>query len=158
MSNSLIKRLIILGGLSILGIISIQSYWLLKTWDIKDQQFDESVSIALRKVAERMSKFNKSVLPKTNLIKRRSSNYYAVNINSVIDAGILEKYLLQEMAKQSINIDFEYAVYDCSTDELVYGNYCTNEAVEKIENIATNKSLPKFNDLVYYFVVRFPKR
>lgn len=157
MPNNLFRRLIILGGLSIIGILFIQSYWLLKTWDIKDKEFDQTVNIVLRNVAERMAKFNKTLLPKSNLIQRRSSNYYAVNINSAIDAGLLEQYLIQEMTKQSLNIDFEYAVYDCSTDELVYGNYCTAEPSNDKEIKKGNK-LPKFNNLIYYFVVRFPKR
>lgn len=157
MPNNLIRRLIILGGLSIIGIIFVQSYWLLKTWDIKDKEFDQTVNIVLRNVAERMSKYNKTILPKSGLIQRRSSNYYAVNINSEIDAGVLEQYLLQEMTKQSLSIEFEYAVYDCSTDELVYGNYCSTEHLET-KDIIKNKKLPKFKNLIYYFVVRFPKR
>ncbi|MGB4841080.1 MAG: HAMP domain-containing sensor histidine kinase [Saprospiraceae bacterium] len=157
MPNSLIRRLIILGGLSIILIIFVQSYWLMKTWDIKDKEFDQTVNIVLRNVAERMSKFNKTVLPKSNLVQRRSSNYYAVNINSGIDAGLLEQYLLQEMSKQSLNIDFEYAVYDCSTDELVYGNYCPADFKDE-SKIKKNKNLPKFNNLTYYFVVRYPQR
>lgn len=157
MPNNLIRRIIILGGLSIIGILFVQSYWLLKTWDIKDKEFDQTVNIVLRNVAERMAKYNKTLLPKTDLVQRRSSNYYAVNINSAIDAGLLEQYLLQEMTKQSLNIDFEYAVYDCSTDELVYGNYCSAENKNEKE-IKRSKKLPKFNDLIYYFVVRFPKR
>ncbi len=159
MSNRLIQRLLILGGLSIVGILFIQSYWLLKTWDIKDKEFDQSVNIVLRNVANRMATFNKNVLPKTGVIQRRSSNYYAVNINTKIDAGILEQYLLQEMHKQGLSVDFEYAVYDCSTDELVYGNYCSESIdVKNVEDIKKNKKLPKFNDLIYYFVVRFPNK
>ncbi|KXK37106.1 MAG: HAMP domain-containing histidine kinase [Saprospiraceae bacterium] len=153
----MIRRLVVLGGLSIIGIIFVQSYWLLKTWDIKDKEFDQTARIVLRNVAERMSTFSKTILPKTDLIQRKSSNYYAVNINSEIDAGLLEQYLLQEMNKQSLNIDFEYAVYDCTTDQLVYGNYCSNKPVPEKE-IVKNKNLPKFNDLIYYFVVRFPNR
>ncbi|MCZ2100499.1 MAG: HAMP domain-containing histidine kinase [Chitinophagales bacterium] len=157
MGNNMIRRLIVLGGLSIIGIIFVQSYWLLKTWDIKDKEFDQTVNIVLRNVAERMSKFNKTVLPKENLIQRKSSNYYAVNINSEIDAGLLEQYLLQEMHKQSLNIDFEYAVFDCYSDELVYGNYCSNDLVSE-KDMNPNSDFRKFNDLIYYFVVRFPKR
>ena len=157
MPNILIRRLIILGGLSIIGILFIQSYWLVKTWDIKDKEFDQTVNIVLRNVAQRMSKFSNTVLPKSGLIQRKSSNYYAVNINSTIDAGILEQYLLQEMAKQSLSTDFEYAVYDCVSRELVYGNYCSTENLS-INELKKSKKLPKFNDLVYYFVVRFPSR
>jgi len=156
MPNYLIKRLIVLGGFSIIGILFIQSYWLIKTWDMKDKEFDQSVNIVLRQVAERMSKYNNTVLPKTDLIQRRTSNYYAVNINSSIDPGILEQYLFEEFSNQSLETDFEYAVYDCFNEELIYGNYCSlasNKAPDK-----KIKKLPKFDDLVYYFVVRFPAR
>ena len=67
MPNYLIRRLILLGGMSIIGVLFIQSYWLLKTWDIKDKEFDQSVNIVLRKVAQRLAAYNTTVLPKTNL-------------------------------------------------------------------------------------------
>jgi two-component system phosphate regulon sensor histidine kinase PhoR len=104
-----------------------------------------------------MAKYNNTILPKSGLIQRRSSNYYAVNINSSIDAGVLEQYLLQEMTKQSLSLDFEYAVFDCISEELVYGNYCSTESL-KTSQVKKPQKLPKFNDLVYYFVVRFPSR
>ena len=124
MPSKYIKRLLILGGLVILGIIFSQSYWLMKTWALKDQDFDQSVKIALRNTAERISEFNNTELPKSDLIKRRSSNIYAVNINSAIDAQILEDYLIQHFEKIPLDTDFEYAVFDCYSDEMVYGNYC----------------------------------
>jgi len=156
MDSSLIKRLYILGGLVIIGIITVQSYWLLKTWDLKDQEFDQTVNIILRKVAEHIAEFNHIELPTLGLIQRTSSNYYAVNINSGVDANILEHYLLTEMQNHSLNIDFEYAVYDCFSKDLVYGNYCKLSDDETPE--VASKSLPTFTDLDYYFVVKFPSR
>ena len=156
MPNYLIRRLILLGGLSIIGVLFIQSYWLLKTWDIKDKEFDQSVNIVMRKVAQRLAAYNNTVLPKTNLIQRRSSNYYAINVNSSIDPPILEEYLFQEMNNQSLSTDFEYAIYDCFNDALVYGNYCSYDSKES-KPTKWNKQY-KFDDLVYYFVIRFPKR
>ncbi len=155
MDSNLIRRLFVLGGLVIIGIISIQSYWLMKTWDLKDQEFDQTVNIILRKVAERIARYNNIDLPKQNLVQRTSSNYYAVNINSGIDANILEDYLLREIEDHGLKTDFEYAVYDCFSKDLVYGNYCKlNEDTEREESTA----LPKFTDLDYYFVVAFPSR
>jgi two-component system phosphate regulon sensor histidine kinase PhoR len=156
MPNYLIRRLILLGGMSIIGVLFIQSYWLLKTWDIKDKEFDQSVNIVLRKVAQRLASYNTTILPKTNLIQRRSSNYYAVNVNSSIDPPILEEYLFQEMNNQSLNTDFEYAIYDCFNDALVYGNY-SSFVYKQTTPTKWNKQY-KFDDLVYYFVIRFPKR
>ncbi len=156
MHSYLIKRLVVLGGLAIAGIILMQSFWMFKSWDLKDQEFHQTVSLALRDVAESIALFNKSELPKQDIVQRRSSNYYAVNINDVIDANVLEDYLIQEFEERSLNTDFEYAVYDCQSDDLVYGNYC--EVSDDGSRVETNESLPKLNDLVYYFVVRFPSR
>jgi len=156
MTNVLIRRLLILGTLAILGIVFIQSYMVLKTYELQDDEFHLSATTALRTVAERISTLYQTDLPKQNLITRRSSNYYAVNVNSEIDANVLEDYLIQEFEKHSLETDFEYAVYDCQSDSLLYGNYC-NLSDDKDE-ISTKEGLPKFNDLIYYFVVRFPSR
>jgi two-component system, OmpR family, phosphate regulon sensor histidine kinase PhoR len=157
MSNSIIRRLLILGGLAIAGILFIQSYIIIRTWNVKQQEFNQTVYIALRKVAESISIYNGTELPKQNLIQRRSSNVYAVNINSAIDANVLEDYLEQEFIKNSIHTNFEYAVYDCATGDLLYGNYCVlSNTNEQSSQITTN--LPKFSDLIYYFVVKFPQR
>lgn len=158
MESNLVKRLFVLGGIVIISIISIQSYWLLKTWDLKDQEFDQTVNIALRKVALRIAKFNKIDLPKQNLIQRKFSNYYAVNINSGIDANILEDYLLREMENHGIKTDFEYAVYDCFSQAMVYGNYCKLDHSDDKKIKKSSELLPAFNDLEYYFVVKFPSR
>ncbi len=156
MPTQSIRIIIILGSLAIAGIIFIQGYWVSRTLNIKEDDFHESVTIALRRVAEAISVYNKSELPKTDLINRRSSNYYSVNVNSAIDANILEDYLFQEFEKASLNTVFEYAVYDCSSDQLVYGNFCSIN--EDSKEFVRSENLPKFDDLIYYFVVKFPSR
>lgn len=156
MPGNLIRRLLLLGALAIIGIISIQSYWLLKTWDLKDKEFDQTVHIMLRHVAERIAALHDTDLPKTQLIQRQSSNYYAVNVNSPINASVLEDFLFHEMEKHSLNTNFEYAVYDCFSKDLVYGNFC--EMGEQTETLITSEELPTLDNLEYYFVVRFPSR
>jgi two-component system, OmpR family, phosphate regulon sensor histidine kinase PhoR len=142
--------------LSIVGIIAVQSYWLTKSWSIRDNDFDRSVRISLRNVAQSIANANKSVLPKYEIIQRKSSNVYVVNINSKIrDFRKLEEFLKNELENQFINTDFEYAVYDCASLEMIYGNYVKMTDLSK----KTKKSnLPKFNHLDYYFVVKFPER
>ena len=103
MEDSIIRRVLLLGGLAIIGILVAQSYYLFNTWDLKDKEFDQTVTIALRNVASYIAKFNSTELPKKDLIQRRSSNYYAVNVNSTIDANILEDYLYQELGEMNIN-------------------------------------------------------
>ena len=154
MPNYLIRRLAILGAISIFGVLFIQAYWLKRAFNLQDSEFNQTVTIALLEVAQKIADFNESELPKQNLIQRTSSNYYAVNINDNIDANILEDYLIREFGQRAINTDFEFAIYDCQSQELVYGSYCKMDNLE--ESRDRSGVLPTFDNLTYYFVVKFP--
>ena len=147
--------LVILGSFIICGLLIFQSVWLIDSWKIRNEDFDNQVNKALREVAEMISDVNKTELPKSNLIQKEDS-HYAVNVNSPLDANILEDFLIRSFDKASLNTIFEYSIYDCNNDSLKYVNYCNlstgPESFDRTEN------LPRFNDLIYYFVVSFPKR
>jgi len=146
---------LILGALAVAGLLFFQGFWLLQSYDLKEQEFHYEVSKSLRKVAENIASYNKTELPKSKLIQK-SSNYYSVNVNSAIDANILEDYLERAFTEASLGMGFEYAVYDCATDEYLYSNYCNLTEGQDEETVSQNR--PKFDDLTYYFVVRFPSR
>lgn len=155
MKSSTIRFIILGAAISIIGIVSTQVYWVTKAFTLEQRQFDQGVQIALLQVAKRMAKYNESVVPSDNLVKQVSTNYYIVNINDVIDANILEHYLIQEFNHINIVTPFEYAIYDCSSDLMVYGDYIsiTGDAPEE-----TEIDLQKYDDYTYYFGIRFPER
>ncbi len=148
-----IKIVILLGSFAICGIIIIQIYWMLRAWDINEKQFNQSVNIALINVAREISEYNNHRLPNKNPVYRYSSNYYIVNIESQIDANVLEYYLTKEFNENKLHIDFEYAIYDCESEEMVYGNYITFSSSNNIKS-----ELPKYDEYVYYFGIKFPGR
>ncbi|NBU52262.1 MAG: sensor histidine kinase [Chitinophagia bacterium] len=155
MHNNSVRLILIFGSLAICGVLLFQSYWLIETWTIKNQTFDTQVMKSLRQVAVKIADVNETELPKSNLIQKISGSY-AVNVNSAIDANILEDFLVRTFDEASLNTVFEYAVYDCANDQLAYHNLCNLTAGQ--ENFERSENLPKFNDLIYYFVVSFPKR
>jgi len=144
-----------LGGLAIGGILMIQAYWLYSNWQLRNNEFDEKVTVALRNVAEKMAKHSNSELPKEGLIKKLASNTYVVNYNNFIDPHILEDFLLREMAEISLDTVFEYALYDCFSEELVHGDCCT---LDKEHHDLYKTKLVEFEGFTYYFIVRFPNR
>lgn len=145
-----------MGTLAIIGLLVFQGFFLIRSWDLKEEEFHHNVSKILHTVAEKIASHNKTELPKSKLIQRQSTNYYSVNVNSAIDANILEDYLVREFTEASMTIEFEYAVYDCANDEYLYSNYCNLSEQKDTEEIST--SHPKFDDLIYYFVVKFPSK
>jgi len=156
MKNSTILRVMILGAIAIIGIIGVQAYWVISTWNINEEEFDKKINLALYEVACSLAELNKGELPARNIINRRTSNYYVVNIESEIDANSLEYFLQKEFERLALYVDFEYAVYDCTTNEMVYGNYCSYTPGKHKDLELGN--LPKDDKFTYYFSVKFPTR
>ncbi len=154
MRHKQVRSVVLLGAVSIIGIIAIQLYFLLQAYDIREKQFHQTVVIGLKNVADRICTFNQSTLPGGNPVKQITSNYFVVDVNSVIDANVLEYYLKTEFSKLNLHTDYEYAIYDCHTDKMVYGNYISADGSGKPATLSF--SLPKYDRYLYYFGVRFP--
>jgi two-component system, OmpR family, phosphate regulon sensor histidine kinase PhoR len=149
-----------LGAISIVGILVIQSYWVVKTLDLRQQQFDETVQIALLNTAKELAKLTRTNLPSENLISRVSSNYYVVNLNNQINPGDLEFYLRREFEAVALKENFEFGIYDCASDEMVYGSFVSfDDGVDRYPPSAADREvLPKYDEFIYYFGVRFPNK
>jgi len=156
MKRMQIRFIVILGAFAIIGITVVQIYWMKKAWNIREKQFNQTIFIGLRTVAENLGVYNQIVLPNENPVNQLSSNYFVVNVNSVIDANILDYYLKTEFEKLNIKTDYEYAIYDCHNDKMVYGNYVQAEGKEKPIKPTTN--MPKYDEYVYYFGINFPSK
>ena len=156
MQDAIVKRVFVFGAIAIIGIIIIQVYWGLNTYQQKESEFHQTVHIALNRVAKNIASSQNSQLPISNLVKKVSSNYYVVNTNSIINANELEFYLQKEFYDLNLHIDFEYAIHDCDTNEMLYGNFCKFED-DQIENLQLG-NLPKYDEFIYYFGIKFPSR
>lgn len=153
MSNRSVQWVIGFGVLAILAILAGQVYFFYKAFDLRERQTVQSLKISLQTVAENISQYNHSTLP-DNSIHQYSPDYYIVDINNHIDPWILEHYLRTELARRHLNVDFEYAIYDCDDDRMVYGNYVTLDKKEEVkEKLAY---WPKYEEGLYYFGVHFP--
>jgi len=157
MRNTNVRWVIILGAISILSIIAMQSYWLIQRQTHESQSFHQTTTIGLLKVAQKMAVLNKLTLPSGEIIKRITPNYYIVNYNNEIDAKVLEHYLLEEFGTNSNYTDFEYGIFDCANNVMVYGNHCN--LIDAGKEMKTEGNLPTYNALLnYYFGVKFPSR
>ena len=155
MKNRTIRNVAILGSIAIAGVISVQIYWINQALNLQQKQFQESVFISLKRVAERISDYNKMDFPVKNPVKQISSDYYIVNVREAIDANILKLYLNKEFHRANIQTDYEYAIYDCSSEKMVYGEYVSFKKTQTISKVA---DLPKYDEFIYYFGINFPKQ
>lgn len=155
MKSNTIRWVILGAAISVIGIVFTQIYWVKKAFTLEEEQFEQSISSSLYAVAKKLSDYNGTIMPTMNPVKQISSSYYIVNVNDVIDANLLEHFLITEFGKRNINTAFDYAIYDCATEEMVYGDYVS---LKENETPPDNQNLQKYDEFEYYFGVRFPER
>lgn len=125
-----------------------------RAFNMKEDEFERSVNAALFNVAHKIYEINKTPSPANNPVKQVSTNYFVVMVNSEIDASLLEFLLRTEFEKRNIQSDFEYGVFDCTSEKMIYGNYVpVNVSAEKI---VKRSSLPRWANSGYHFGVQFP--
>lgn len=159
MYENILPRVIGLGIVAVLGIVGMQSYWVITTWDLNDTEFSQKAQLALYGVARQLAAENESDLPNRDIVRRQSSNYFIVNIESEIEAARLESLMQQELTRLGLDIPFEYAIFDCTSDQMVYGGYCgaPDEADDPSAGGPESYLAPD-NNLLYFFGVKFPTR
>lgn len=157
MQNNAIRWVVILGAIALVGIIGIQSYWVMATWDLNEEEFNKKVNHSLYEVAKTLADINEAELPTRDIVKQRSSNYWIVNMALEIDDQLLEYLLQKQLEELALNVDFEYAVFDCQSNEMVYGGYCSFTPEGEKANFDLG-DLPRDHEFTYYFGVKFPGR
>ena len=152
MKNAHIRILVILAMVTLIGIISTQIYWLNRAIEQQDQVFNHNVHVALQNVVESLCEASGKDYPAINPIQQVSNNYYIVRTNDQIDLANLEYLITAEISKRAITEDFDYGVYDCQSDKMVFAE---NVSILKA---SSRSELPTLENQEYYFGVYFPEK
>ncbi|MDG1913589.1 MAG: HAMP domain-containing sensor histidine kinase [Crocinitomix sp.] len=178
MSNKNLRTVIILGIASILSILTIQFFWIKKNIQFQETniaiqnkqdslsqvQFGDQVTIALKKVADEIQRINQQPGDLYGNVKQLTSNYFTVELQDTLHPFLLELLLKHQFYDHNITEDFQYGIYDCFSDSIVYGDYIRFEGDSAFTNAGNNndhelnqKLQLKLNSDLHYFSVVFPK-
>ncbi|MEI6410580.1 MAG: HAMP domain-containing sensor histidine kinase [Bacteroidota bacterium] len=155
MTNTIVRRVMLLGAISIISLLTVQIYWVLRTWDLQEREFNRKVNQAMLDAATGLSVLNEFTLQKQKLIEQVSSNYWVVNVDNIFEADDLEFYLNKAFEQQGLKEDYQYGIFDCSSDQMVKGKLVkySNKAVVEGDAPLPSHSSSEFN---HYFGVQFP--
>lgn len=168
MGRRTIGTVILLALLSVVGVVITQILWLNRASQVQaeevalqkqrqeqlDKQFNDRVTIALTNVAEQILTLNQDPSKLLNAVKQERPSYFTVAINDTVHPYLLEALLKKELDRRSIHEDFEYGIYDCFTDSVVYGNYVGMTDTSQTD--PNPSKLLKMNKDGHYFGVYFP--
>lgn len=172
MGRRLILTLILLATVSVIGIVATQIYWLDKAFEVQKSQyelvkeqeaaeaklFNDRVKIALSKVANEILTINNDPAELFEAVKQIRPNYFTVAINDTVHPYLLENLLITEFERSNIAENFEYGVYDCFTDSIVYGDYVPLKSENEEESHKAEAPQIKWDKDGHYFGVFFPDR
>lgn len=146
------RIVIILAAISIVGIVITQVYWVGRAFDLRENQFNRDVNVALRNVADKICEVNKTS-PANNPVQQLATNYFIVHTNGPVSGRLLELLLVTEFEKRNITSDFEYGTYNCIDQCMAGGNYVSPKKTKTQYKVS---DLPTIHNDGDYFAVQFP--
>ncbi|MGV3461578.1 MAG: sensor histidine kinase [Flavobacterium sp.] len=157
MKLNTLNILLSIGLLAIVGVLTMQLLMLNQAYTFEKKEIGEKIHFALQDVVEKIYRDNTKEPPEATPIRKVAEDYYVVNVNDAFEADVLDYYLKTEFMKVKLDMDYEYAMYDCGSDEMVYGEYVPAHGPKSPEDkLKCENCFTKRAGLVYYFAVRFP--
>lgn len=153
MNRTALRTLVLLAVLSVVGIIVTQLYWVKKSLNLQDDQFNHRVHVALNTVANKLITNTHGFIELEEL-NRVSHNYYTLDFSSPVQIKLLEDYLLTEFKNQYLYEPFEYGFFNCDTDTLIFGKYIYSIDNQNVERL--NIEFPRESN--FYIGVLFPRK
>ncbi len=156
MNRNTLKYFVVLAILSVAGIFLVQFAFLKNTTEISEKELEESTIIALREVAWQILAATGQTSRFDNIepVEKLDSNIYLVNVNDVIDPEILQQQLAEQFKRHGIHLDYEYAIADPESRELIYGGYVCAHG-DSCDHIPLDR-FPSSLKYTHYFGVHFP--
>ncbi|MDG1381317.1 MAG: histidine kinase dimerization/phospho-acceptor domain-containing protein, partial [Flavobacteriales bacterium] len=150
MTRQRIRILILTGLLSIGGTLVLQLIWLQQAIDLGEREFNDRVFIALTEVVDEIQSMRgDSALVEP--VRQQASNFFVANLNDTLHPYLLESLLQSSFERAALNAPFDYAIYDCFSDSIVYGGRVGGANPE-------DSRPPRFEQDGHYFGIRFPDR
>lgn len=157
MSRVLIRCLVVLSVIAIVGILTVQAVWLRRAYALGERQFRQTAFVALQEVAEQVARLN-HIRQTQAVVTQLSPDYFVVRTDAPIDPVLLEHYLQTALRRHRLLTDFEYGIYNCETERMVYGAYvgATKSTVAQPPKPKRRRQASRFPGYTHYFEIRFP--
>ena len=156
MRRQRMRTVIILATITLFGLFAVQAFWVNKAINMANKQFNDRAVIALSAAAQSLKTINNDSSYIPDPVVQVSSNYFVVKMNDTLHPYLLESLLKREFESIHFKEDFEYGIYDCFTDSIVYGNAVSFDETKNITN--TSKLPVRWDRDGHYFGVYFPQK
>ena len=172
MKSKSIRIIIILAVIALVGVLTNHFFWINKEIKIQDNllnieqkniqieksQFNNQVTLALVNVRDELLSLN---IEASGLylepVKQINPNYFVVSFYDTLNPELLKNLLVEQFKEYNIKEVFEYGIYDCFTDSIIFDRYVDLSSGKELNNMSGTE-LEKWNHDGHYFGIYFPER
>jgi two-component system phosphate regulon sensor histidine kinase PhoR len=172
MKSKSIRIIIILAVIALVGVLTNHFFWINKEIKIQDNllkieqkniqieknQFNNQVTLALVNVRDELLSLN---IEASGLylepVKQINPNYFVVSFYDTLNPELLKNLLVEQFKEYNIKEVFEYGIYDCFTDSIIFDRYVDLSSSKELNNMSGTE-LEKWAHDGHYFGVYFPER
>ena len=172
MKSKSIRIIIILAVIALVGVLTNHFFWINKEIKIQDNllkieqkniqieksQFNNQVTLALVHVRDELLSLN---IEASGLylepVKQINPNYFVVSFYDTLNPELLKNLLVEQFKEYNIKEVFEYGIYDCFTDSIIFDRYVDLSSSRELNNMSGTE-LEKWAHDGHYFGVYFPER
>ena len=157
MSRRTIVIVVLFAVISLGAVIAGQIFWVKNAYNLQEDQFNKRVFVALSDVVLQIRVMNKDSAV-TEPVKQVANNYFIANINDTPPPYLLEDLLKDQFRVADLTDDFEYGIYDCFTDSIVFGSRISFDESRARTHAEQIHNLKEFQPDGHYFGVFFPNK
>ena len=129
MQSSSIKLFLIITSISLIGIVFTQLFWVRNAINLKEEQFNHRVRIALKNVVGNLvscqsAKYEESVAPAQDCGQscQKKCEINEGKFIDVIKPKVLDSLFIDEFRSLAIGSDYEYGIFQSKSGSFVMGN------------------------------------
>lgn len=149
--------IIIIGAfISLIGVVIMQVYWVQNAISLKEEQYNNSVRIAMKSVINRLLEIhNEKVISQINTETPCFND--KTSLQDLISLKVLDSLIKTETACMKVGANYEYMIYSRRNQRIAMGNV-QNYAEELLisEHQQSIAAIYKPGD--YYFSIYFPEQ
>ena len=173
MKNKQIGLIIFLASISLAGVLINQIFWVnkeiliqkkqietqQKNLELEKAQFENLVTLSLVNVRDKLISLNDEL---TELylepVQQITPNYFVVSFYDTLNPIILENLIVEQFNQYNVQQKFEYGIYDCFADSIIFDRYVDLSSSKKMSGKSTNPATFKWDHDGHYFGVFFPDK
>jgi two-component system phosphate regulon sensor histidine kinase PhoR len=120
MKRKMVYVIIVVSTLALLGIFVTQFYWVKESYKLKQEQFENSVRIALKGVVNQMLNYE---LAQQKKLPDSISQYLDLPLAADINSGLLDFKITEEFNCMNVGSDYSYGLFSREDSTIIMGSY-----------------------------------